>query len=108
MAFSKHHLYKRESQLLGGFARAIGYSGRIEILLTLESEGPMTVHALSKGHPICMETLSQHLKILREAHLVIAEESYPYTYYRVHEANLAIARELFAQFFSHFGQKMAG
>ena len=108
MAFPKHHLYKMESQLLGGFARALGYPGRIEILLTLESEGPLSVHILAKGHPICMETLSQHLKILREAHLVIAEEKYPYTYYCVHKANLAIAKELFANFFDHFGQRMAG
>lgn len=102
MAFSKHSLYKIDSQFLGGFARAIGYSGRIEILLTLEEEGPMRVKELAKSHPICKETLSQHLRILREAHLVIAEESFPYTYYRVHEANLAKAREAFAEFFKHF------
>ena len=102
MAFSKHSLYKIDSQFLGGFARAIGYSGRIEILLMLEEEGPMRVKDLAKSHPICKETLSQHLKILREAQLVIAEESYPYTYYSVHEANLVKAREAFAEFFKHF------
>ena len=102
MAFSKHSLYRNESQLIGGFARAMGYAGRIEILLRLESEGPITVDELAKGHPICLETLSQHLKILRMAHLVIAEEKYPYTYYRVHNANLKTAREAFALFFNQF------
>ena len=107
MAFSKHSLYKKELQLLGGFARALGYSGRIEILLTLESEGPLTVQELAKGHPISRVTLSQHLKILRKAHLVIAEEKFPYTYYRVHKRNLAKAREAFAQFFKHFSLEIA-
>ena len=106
MAFSKHSLYKIDSQFLGGFARAIGYSGRIEILLMLEEKGPMRVKDLATNHPICKETLSQHLKILREAQLVIAEESYPYTYYSVHGANLVKAREAFAEFFKHF--EMAG
>ena len=103
MAFSKHSLYKIDSQILGGFAKAIGYSGRIEILLKLEVEGPITVQELAEGHPICMETLSQHLKILRVAQLVIAEERYPYTFYRVHERNLAKAREAFTLFFDQFG-----
>lgn len=102
MAFSKHSLYRKESQLVGGFARALAYAGRIEILLKLESEGPITVDELAQGHPICMETLSQHLKILRMAHLVIAEEKYPYTFYRVHNANLKKAREAFALFFNQF------
>ena len=80
----------------------MGYAGRIEILLRLESEGPITVDELAKGHPICLETLSQHLKILRMAHLVIAEEKYPYTFYRVHNANLKKAKEAFALFFNQF------
>jgi DNA-binding transcriptional ArsR family regulator len=107
MAFSKHSLYSHESQLISGFAKALGFPGRLEILLKLQSEGPLTVQRLGKGHPICLETLSGHLKILRKAHLVIAEERYPYTFYRVHEKNMKKAQEVLANFFSHFVGEMA-
>ena len=106
MAFPKTHLYSKESQMLSGFAKALGFPGRAEILLKLHAEGPLTVQQLAKGHPICMETVSGHLKILREAHLVIAEERYPYTFYRVHEKNMRKAQEVLAKFFSQFFGEM--
>ena len=102
MAFSKFTLYSQELQIISGFARALNFPGRLEILIKLEMEGPLTVQQLAKGHPICMETVSGHLKILRKAHLVIAEERYPYTFYRVHEKNMRKAQEVLAKFFSQF------
>jgi DNA-binding transcriptional ArsR family regulator len=102
MAFPKHALYSQESQATSNFFRALGFPGRLEILMQLELEGPLSVQQLAKSHPICKETLSQHLKILREAGLVIANEKFPFTYYRVHKANLKKARKLFDRFFSHF------
>ncbi|HZV43928.1 MAG TPA: helix-turn-helix transcriptional regulator [Saprospiraceae bacterium] len=102
MAFSKQSLYSRELQIISGFMKALSFPGRLEILLKLESEGPLTVNQLAKGHPICRETISQHLKILRKAHLVIADERYPYTLYRVHVANMRKARKALDWFFKHF------
>jgi DNA-binding transcriptional ArsR family regulator len=102
MAFSKFNLYNQEWQLISGFAKALGFPGRLEILVKLQMEGPITVQQIAKGHPICMETISGHLKILREAHLVIAEERYPYTFYRVHTKNMKKAQEALARFFSQF------
>ncbi len=102
MAFSKYFLYNQEVQLISGFARALGFPGRLEILLKLQSEGPLCVQEIAKGHPISMESLSNHLKILREAQLVIAVERFPYTFYSVHEENMKKAKEALAGFFSHF------
>jgi DNA-binding transcriptional ArsR family regulator len=102
MAFSKFTLYSKEWQLISGFAKALCFPGRLEILYQLQKEGPITVQQLAKGHPICMETISGHLKILREAHLVIAEERYPYTFYRIHEKNMKKAKEALAGFFNYF------
>jgi len=102
MAFSKHSLYSQELQIISGFAKALNFPGRLEILIRLELEGPLTVQQLAKGHPICMETVSGHLKILRKFHLVIAEERYPYTFYSVHKKNMMKAREMLARFFSYF------
>ena len=107
MAFSKFTLYNQKWQLISGFAKALGFPGRLEILIKLQMEGPITVQQIAKGHPICLETISGHLKILREAHLVIAEERYPYTFYRVHEKNMKKAQEALARFFSQFVEGIA-
>jgi DNA-binding transcriptional ArsR family regulator len=106
MAFSKFTLYSQEFQLIGGFFKALSFPGRLEILIKLQMEGPLTVQQIAKGHPICMETISGHLKILRAAHLVIAEERYPYTFYRIHGKNMKKAIEALAGFFNYFLEVM--
>jgi DNA-binding transcriptional ArsR family regulator len=100
MAFSKNNLYPQELQLISHFARAFSYSGRLEILLKLQMEGPLTVDTIRIGHPISKETMSGHLKILRENHLIIPDERYPFTFYENHEINLERAEEAFNGFFS--------
>lgn len=99
MAFSKHSLYNQEFQLISGFARALAFPGRLEILLKLQAEGPLCVQVLAKGHPISKESLSGHLKILRKAQLIIAEERFPYTFYRIHDRNLEKAINVLNGFF---------
>jgi len=105
MAFSKHFLYSQEFQLISGFARALAFPGRLEILLKLQAEGPLCVQVLAKGHPISMESLSGHLKILRQAQLIIAEERFPYTFYRIHEKNLKKAIEVLNNFFKRLNEE---
>ena len=99
MAFSKHFLYPPEIQLTSQFAFAYSYPGRLEILLKLQSEGPLCVKDIAKGHPISLETFSGHLKILSRAHLIIPEERYPYTFYHNHETNVKKSEEVLNAFF---------
>ena len=99
MAFSKNYLYPQELQLISHFSQAFSYAGRLQILLKLQMEGPLTVDTLSQEHPISKETFSEHLKILRENHLIIPEENFPYTFYETHEANLKKSKELLNAFF---------
>jgi hypothetical protein len=40
MAFSKFNLYSQELQLISGFNKALGFPGRLEILIKLQMEGP--------------------------------------------------------------------
>jgi ArsR family transcriptional regulator len=99
MAFSKHYLYPEEIQIISHFFLAYSYPGRLEVILKLKSEGPLCVAEILKGHPISRETMSGHLKILREAHLIIPEERFPYTFYHVHEQNLKNSEEALLRFF---------
>ena len=99
MAFSKQHLYRPETQIAGATFKALGYSGRLEILFKLYAEGPLCVQDLAKGHPISREALSDHLKILRIAGFIIAVERFPYTFYSVDENNIDKAEEVLINFF---------
>ena len=99
MAFSKNYLYPQELQLISHFSQAFSYAGRLQILLTRQMEGPLTVDSLSQGHPISKETFSEHLKILRENHLIIPEERFPYTFYENHVENLQRSREIMNAYF---------
>jgi DNA-binding transcriptional ArsR family regulator len=99
MAFSKSILYPQELQLISHIAFPLSYPGRLRILLKLHTEGTLHVAEIAKDHPISAETLSGHLKILREAQFVTAEERYPYTYYTIQDKNILVAEKTLDSFF---------
>jgi DNA-binding transcriptional ArsR family regulator len=99
MAFSKTTLYPKEPQLISGFAKALGHSARITILRQLSHVEKHTVEELQKEHPISQPTMSDHLRILRAAHIVHYREKFPFTYYWLNRENLALAEQYFSQFF---------
>ena len=99
MAFSKEDLYGPEELRVSMYIRALAHSARRRILKQLRRDGILCVYQIEKEHPICQETLSQHLSILREAGLVDYEEVAPYTYYWIIEENLDKAKQCCFGFF---------
>jgi rhodanese-related sulfurtransferase/DNA-binding transcriptional ArsR family regulator len=78
-----HRRFK--DSLYGQFARigkAVAAPKRFE-LLDLLCQGPRTVEALAEQTAISIANASQHLKVLRAAHLVEAEKRGLYVHYRV-------------------------
>lgn len=71
--------------------KAISNPGRLE-LLDLLCQGPRTVEALAREAGLGLANTSQHLKALREAHLVAAEKDGLFVTYR-------LADEQVGQFF---------
>jgi DNA-binding HxlR family transcriptional regulator len=55
---------------------------------------------LSEELPIANSTLSQHLKVLKDAGLIQGEINPPKTKYCVNRQNYALASQLFAVFFA--------
>ncbi len=102
MAVSKEYLYPEEDQQISHCHKALSHSARLAILKQLKSKGKMCVQVISLDHPISKESLSDHLKILREAQLVEWEERFPYTFYWVHEENLCKAKLKMNLFFLAF------
>ena len=102
MAFSKEDLYPKEDQIRGMYFRAVAHSARQLILRELEEGKILCVMEILPEHPVTGETISDHLRILREAGLVEYEVSHPYIYYWINLENLAKARKCCLEFFAFF------
>jgi ArsR family transcriptional regulator len=92
MALSKQPFYSIKDQLTANFGRALSHSARVKIIKQLAEKGESCVQVIAEGHPISKATLSNHLKILREAQLVNWHEQYPYTFYSLNAKAIAKAR----------------
>lgn len=62
------------------------------------SQGPMAVVDIAKGFPVTRSAVSQHLKVLKDAGLVIDERSANRRLYRIDPKGVAGLRDYFDQF----------
>ena len=102
MACSKENLYDISDQEKSHYFSAFNHPARLKILRQLEKEGVMCVKEIAKDHPISKESLSDHLKILRDAGLVDWVERFPFTFYWINRENLARAKKCCLDFFEEF------
>jgi len=68
-------LFDAETVAMADFARAMSHPARIAILRRLMEEGAQTAGQLVAALPLAQATVSQHLRALREAELVVATEA---------------------------------
>jgi len=87
MAISRNYLYDLNDQQASYFAKALSHPARLRILQKLSHDGTCTVEVLRIMHPISQPSISQHLRILRKAHLVDFKEKFPYTFYSLNAKN---------------------
>ncbi len=105
MAFSKSNLYDPDDQMTSFFFKALAYPGRMEILRKLHYEGPLCVYNLGLTQHISKESLSDHLRILRNASLIVCEERFPYTFYDLDEKTMEKAIKLIIEYLKIFQNK---
>lgn len=89
MAFSKAREFPPEPLSQSYWSKATAHPARILILLALLQNGPTHFDQLAKMIPLDSTTVSQHLRYLREANLIIPESDYPRTYYSLNESMCA-------------------
>ncbi len=73
-------------------ARALSHPARLEILRTLSSRGTCLCGQLVDVLPLAQSTVSQHLRVLREAGLICGETDGPRTCYCLDAAAIGRAR----------------
>ncbi len=89
MAFAKHERFDTFHQITAQVCRAFNHPARIKIIQHLAKSGRTAFFQLAKTIPLANPTISQHLKILRDADLIFASEKVPHTYYEINGESCA-------------------
>jgi len=82
---------------LAAYAKALGHPARVAILRMLLRRGECICGGIVSALPLAQATVSQHLKVLKEAGLVRGEIDGPRVCYCIDESGLARARELLGE-----------
>jgi ArsR family transcriptional regulator len=81
---------------LARFARSLGHPARVAIVRFLLAHGRCVCCDIAATLPLAQSTVSQHLRVLREAGLICGEVEGPHVCYCVHRPALAMVRHLLA------------
>ena len=92
--------YTERQEQIAAFANALGHPVRVAILELLASQSCCYHGDLSEELPIANSTLSQHLKVLKDAGLIQGEINPPKTKYCINRQNYTLASQLFSGFFA--------
>jgi len=79
--------------------KAISHPARLAILQTLAQRGACICGEIVALMPLSQATVSQHLKILREAGLITGEIDGPRSCYCINRETMTAIRERFGQLF---------
>jgi predicted transcriptional regulator len=88
-----------KQELIAKFGNALGNPVRVRILQLLSRQSCCYHGDMAEELPIANSTLSQHLKVLKEAGLIQGEITPPKTKYCIYRENWNLAKGLFIGFF---------
>ena len=91
--------FTASQELISKFANALGHPVRVSILQLLSKQSCCYHGDMAEELPIANSTLSQHLKVLKEAGLIQGEITPPKTKYCIHRENWNLAKGLLLGFF---------
>ena len=96
---AKEFEYTEDTLALSKIAKALGHPARIIILKHLSNESCCFTGDLVEVLPLAQSTISQHLKELKDAGLIIGEVDPPKVKYCIDQENWKRARTLFQTLF---------
>lgn len=92
--------FTEKQELVAKFGNALANPVRVAILELLSNQSCCFHGDMADELPIAKSTLSQHLKVLKEAGLIQGEINPPKTKYCINKENWALAKGLMIGFFS--------
>ena len=90
----KSHYARTEDRALATLTKALGHPARVAILRLLMRRGECVCGAIVDELPLAQATVSQHLKVLKDAGLVQGEIDGPRVCYCVNPAGVRRMKEL--------------
>jgi ArsR family transcriptional regulator len=94
-----HKTYMCETKEMARFAKALAHPARIKIMKYLSQSDSCFTGDFVEVLPLAQSTVSQHLKELKDAGLLIAYETPPKVRYCINQDNWERAKTLFYEFF---------
>ena len=91
--------YTATQEQLARFAKALGHPARIAILHFLARQKTCYFGDIHEELPIAKATVSQHLKELKDAGLILGEVETPKVKYCINRENWKLASGLFQELF---------
>jgi ArsR family transcriptional regulator, arsenate/arsenite/antimonite-responsive transcriptional repressor len=91
--------FTQNQELIAKFSNALGNPVRVSILQLLSKQSCCYHGDMAEELPIANSTLSQHLKVLKEAGLIQGEIIPPKTKYCINRENWNLAKGLLMGFF---------
>ena len=95
----KQKKYTDNQELIAKFGNALGHPVRVAILQQLSKKSCCFHGDMAEVLPIANSTLSQHLKVLKDAGLIQGEINPPKTKYCINKENWHLAKGLLMGFF---------
>lgn len=99
MAIPRSNQFDTDRLRLAAWARVLGHPGRVALLEILARRTTCTCGELVDEMPLAQATVSQHLKVLKEAGLVQGNVEGPRTCYCVDRDALRRAGQAFEEWF---------
>jgi predicted transcriptional regulator len=98
---SKKKYYTDDQEKMARFAKALSNPVRIFVLDFLANNLDKCCYSgdMAENLPIARSTLSEHLKVLKNAGLIQGEINPPFIKYCIHRENWEEAKRVFAQFY---------
>lgn len=103
MARTRSETYPDDLVALAAVARALAHPGRLQLLEAIADRRSCVCGELVEMMPLAQSTVSQHLKELKEAGLVLGVIDGPRTCYCVDDEKLAAVGATFARLFARLG-----
>ncbi|MGM0491858.1 MAG: ArsR/SmtB family transcription factor [Armatimonadota bacterium] len=96
---SPQNVWQNEDEELAALAKALGHPARVQIVrfLIAHGEGQCICGDICEEIPLAQSTVSQHLKVLKEAGLIRGEVDGPRICYSIDGASLARLKERVAE-----------
>lgn len=102
-ARTKSHLFPPALAALAAAAKALSHPARLAILRILAARQTCICDDLTGELPLAQSTVSQHLKVLKEAGLIQGEVDGPRVCYCIDVATLSAIRKEMVAFFDGLG-----